>query len=316
MRGEYPMGETFKIISKVLPIIILIIFGQVLRRTGYLAETAVAGMKKLTINIALPVVIFISLSNLEFRPEHLILALFVFAISILLLFCGLLVKKATGSQNRYLPALFTGYENGMVGYGVLSVMFGQSNIYPIVILDLGQTLFFAMVFTTYMNYLNGNISAKANLFVSFWKNPFLIASVSAILLKTSGVIAFIKDTAVLECLEMFSAITTPLMCIVIGFELKIDAKRLGKPFAVVVSRLALLLCVAFLFNKFVVTRLLRLDKVFETAVYTMFMLPTFFVGATLIRDEAIEEKRFALNVISIHVIVFLVLFSMMVTANC
>jgi predicted permease len=306
------VGETLKIVSKVLPIIFLIMFGHALQRTRYLSDAAVAGMKKLTINIALPVVIFMSLSNLEFKREHLILTLFVFVISVFLLFCGLLVKKATGSQNRYLPALFTGYENGMIGYGVLSVMFGQRNIYPIVILDLGQTLFFAIVFTTYIGYLNGNISAKSNIFTSFCKNPFVIASVSAILLKTSGAVAFIKDTALMNSFEMFSAISTPLMCIVIGYELKIDAKRLAMPFAVVMSRLLLLLCVAFLFNKFIVTRFLHLEKVFETAVYTMFMLPTFFVGAALIKDDAVNEKRFALNVISIHVIVFLVLFSIMI----
>jgi predicted permease len=303
------MSEILEIIYKILPIIFLMIFGHLLKRTRYISAEVIAGMKKLAINIALPVVIFISLSSLELKPEHLVLALFVFITSILLLLCGLIVKHVTGSRNKYLPALFTGYENGMIGYGVLAVVYGQNNIYPIVILDIGQTLFFALVFTTYMNYLNGNISAKSNFFASFLKNPFVIASVSAILFKTTGALALVKDIALMECFNMFSAVTTPLMCIVIGYEMRFDIKRLGKPFAVVLSRLALLICVAFLFNEFVVSRMLKLDKMFEIAVYTMFILPPFFVGAVLIRDDAIEAKQFALNAISVHIVVFLALFS-------
>jgi predicted permease len=124
-------------------------------------------------------------------------------------------------------------------------------------------------------------------------------------------VTFIEDTALLESVKMFSAITTPLMCIVIGYDMKIDVKRIGKPLAVVTARLVLLLCVAFFFNELIVVRLLRLDAMFETAVYTMFMLPTFFAGAALIKDDALEEKRFAMNMISIHIVVFLALFSIM-----
>ena len=41
----------------------------------------------------------------------------------------------------------------------------------------------------------------------------------------------------------------------------------------------------------------------------MFMLPPFFVGALLIRGDAAEERAFALNCISLHILLFLAVFS-------
>jgi hypothetical protein len=40
----------------------------------------------------------------------------------------------------------------------------------------------------------------------------------------------------------------------------------------------------------------------------MFMLPPFFVGAVLIKEEAADAKRLALNVTSINILLFLLLF--------
>jgi hypothetical protein len=43
----------------------------------------------------------------------------------------------------------------------------------------------------------------------------------------------------------------------------------------------------------------------------MCLLPPFFVSAATIREEAREERNFALNVISLNIVVFLVCFTLM-----
>jgi predicted permease len=293
---------------------LLIALGHLLGRTGYLPPGAVAGMKKLALNIALPVVIFTSLLRLPFEPRHLAAALAVFAACGLLLLAGVGVRKLSGARNRYLPALFTSFENGMMGYGVLAVLVGQDNIYPIVLLDLGQTLFFALVFVPYMDSLNGGRRTRGQGALAFFKNPFVLASALALGLNAAGAApafgAVPPLSALLESLNLLAGVTTPLRCLVIGYDRKINPTRLAKPLGVSLLRAALLFCMALAMDRLVVQPL-GLGPAFKTAVYTMFLLPPFFVGAALIGDAEEEARQFALNVISVHIVVFLVLFTVM-----
>jgi predicted permease len=307
------MSESIIITAKILPVILLIILGYILQASHYIQVAAINGIKKIAINITLPLMIFLSLVELDFKSSYLAIVGIIFGICILLLLAGMLIKKLSGSPNRYLPVLFTSFENGMIGYGILAAMMGINNIYPIIILDMGQTLFFSLVFVTLMQALNNNTVSPVGLILGFIKNPYVWATVAALTLKGTGAIYIIREMPLLnaffECFRMLANITTPVMCLAIGYELKIDLKHLAKPLGVVALRMVLLLSVAALFNELVVTRLFHLEKIFTTAVYTMFMLPPFFVGSLLIRDEAEEEKHFAVNVISINILVFLVLFT-------
>jgi predicted permease len=309
------MTESIAVISKILPVIFLIALGGVFRKTQYVSPQIMAGMKKIAINISLPLIIFLSLIDLDFRVSYLILVFLVFAILVILLLAGMAIRRLTGSPNRYLPVLFTSFENGMMGYGILGVLFGMDNIYPIVIMDLGQTLFFSLVFVTLMGVLNGGAASPKSLLIGLIKTPYIWASVLSLTLRGTGLITPIRAmpplAAVLDCAGLLSNLATPIMCLVIGYELKIDTRRIGKPALVVLARSVLLLSIAFLFNTFVVNRWLHLEAIFETSVYTMFMLPPFFVGSLLIKDEAVEEKGFSVNVISLNILLFLFLFALM-----
>jgi uncharacterized membrane protein len=194
-------------------------------------------------------------------------------------------------------------------------MFGAGNIYPIVILDMGQTLFFSLIFVTLMGVLNNNTASPRGVILSTLTNPYIWVSAAALGLKACGGINLIRAVpplnAVLECFRLLSGVASPVMCLVIGYELKIDLKHIIKPLGVVLLRLLILLPAAALFNELAVVRLLGLEKIFTSAVYTMFILPPFFVGSLLIKDEAVEEKHFAVNVISLNILAFLALFVFM-----
>lgn len=305
----------FEFFSQLLPILLLIVFGFVLRLTGFVSPQIVEGLKEIAIQITLPVVIFLSLLELDFKPSYIVLAGAVFCVSILLLCVGTGVGKIIKSQNPYIPALFTGFENGMLGYGVLAVTLGQENIYPIIIMDLGQTFFFALFFSTYMKVKNGGIpsvSAKSIL-LGFIANPYVWASFLAIIIKGSGfgnwVSGNILAQGVLQSLNQLANLTTPLMCLAIGYGLRIQRETLKSSLRIVGLRLGIMLIVAVLFDTFLIKGLLHLDEIFTIAAYTMFLLPPFFVGALLIQDNATSEKEFAFSCISIHIVVFLLVYS-------
>ena len=62
----------------------------------------------------------------------------------------------------------------------------------------------------------------------------------------------------------------PIICIAIGSELKINPKGIGGPLLATVSRMVLLLGMAYAINEIVIDRLLNLDNIFKIALYTMF----------------------------------------------
>ncbi len=312
------MTEPAAVLTKLLPILLLMLTGYVFRHTGFVTEQVMEGLKKLAVNFTLPVVIFLSLLEPELQAAYLPLVLSVFLISCVLLVVGRLIIRCLGWQNKYAGLLFTGYENGMLGYGTFAAVFGQELIYPIVILDIGQTLFFALIFTTYMRSLNRELNeitlksaGKACL-----TNPYLLVSVAAILMNVAGLSGAVHaqpiEQGILEALQMLGGLTTPLMCLAIGYGIRLRKRYLPKALIVVALRLLLLGGIALLFNFFIVRNLLGSDSLFTPAVYTMFLLPPFFVGALLIRPDETESREFALSVISLHTIASMVLFCFMI----
>jgi len=311
------MGETLQVLCRLIPILAFIALGCVFRHTGFVSSQVMEGMKKLAVNLALPVVIFLSLLRLEIKASYLVLALFVFLISMGLLCVGRGIGRLLRWENPYASALFTGYENGMLGYGVLAAALGQTNIYPIVIMDLGQTLFFSLVFVTYMRVLNREIVAVSSKSIgrAFLTNPYVWASALAILLNCAGCVPLLETSlltqGLFEGLEQLSALTTPIMGLAIGYGLRIKRDYLRRSFLIIALRLLLLSSIAFLLDTFLIKGILHLGTVFSVSVYTMFLLPPFFVGALLIKEEAVEEREFALSTISFHILIFLVLFCVM-----
>lgn len=352
------MSQALQIGSRILPVILLIVLGHVLRRLRFIPESTIPALKKLAIQLTLPLVVFLSLVELEFQARYLALVVTIFLFTVFMLLVGFLAARLSGSGNPFLPICFTSYENGMMGYGALGAVLGTANIYPIVIMDLAQTAYFSLVFMTLIGILNrrrreaageraggeaggegsgdgersGNGEGAGNgkglkspprssslsavqVLVSFVTNPFVIVSAAALILKGTGAADLMRRTAplaaLLETCRLLSALNTPIMCLVIGYELRIEVRGLLKPLGVVALRLVLLLSGAALINYAVIGRLLHLEERFSFALYTMCLLPPFFVGAAAIREDAREERNFILNVISLNILVFLVLFTLM-----
>ena len=118
--------------------------------------------------------------------------------------------------------------------------------------------------------------------------------------------------SVFETLRLLSEMTMPIICIAIGYELKINPKGIGGPLLATVSRMVLLLGMAYAINEIVIDRLLNLDNIFKIALYTMFLLPPPFVIPIYMDEKEEENKQFILNTLSISTILSLVAFIILI----
>ncbi len=132
------MEKSFLIISKLLPVFLMITLGYVLKKLKFFSEGTVDSLKKLVVNIGLPSLLFTAFSTVSFKSKYFLLFIMMFSICVLLLLIGNILRKHLRMSSPYFPMLMTGFEAGMVGYSVYTVAFGVEKLYEFALIDFGH----------------------------------------------------------------------------------------------------------------------------------------------------------------------------------
>ncbi len=311
------MTQIYEVIIKALPVILLILLGIFLRRTQLIKKNTVDDLKKIVVNIALPSTLFLTFAGTTLQSNYLWIFVSVFAVCVLMLFIGIVLGKLIHPDNKFYPALFAGFEAGMMGYALFASFFGVENTYKFAIIDIGQVIFVFFVLVAFLQKQGGAKASIKKLVTGFILSPIILSIVLGILVGSTGLFAVASaypiTGAFTDALNLLGSMTQPLICIVIGYELHMEAKNLKKPLLTVLLRMGILLGLAFLLNTFLIDKALHLDKSFQLAVYTMFLLPPPFVIPIYMGDSAEKQKPVILDTISLHVLFSLAAFVILVT---
>lgn len=315
--GGNCMAQVYEVIIKALPVILLILLGIFLRRFQVIKKNTVDDLKKIVVTIALPSTLFMTFAQTVFQRSYLWIFVCVFAVCVLMLCAGIGFKRLFSPENKYYPALFAGFEAGMMGYALFTSFFGAENTYKFAIIDVGQVVFVFFILAAFLQKQNGKTASIRDLVKGFILSPIILSIVLGILAGSTGlftaVSAYPVTGAVTDTLKLLGSMTQPLICIVIGYELHMEAKHIGKPLLAVLLRMGILFGIAFLLNTFLIDRALHLDRSFQLAVYTMFLLPPPFVIPIYMGESAEEQKPLILNAISLHVLLSLAAFVVLVS---
>lgn len=306
------MTHVFDVLIRALPLFLMISLGAVIRKTGVLSEKSIPEIKNLIVNITLPSMLLITFAKTDFKLIYAGFAAIIFAFCCLMLGVGMIIGKKMGGGNRFYPALFTGFEAGMMGYALFATFFAEENRFAFAIVDIGQVLFVFFILTMFLRKISDTRASAGSLVKKVLISPIILAIVIGIVL---GAFGFYRDLSVFpvtgrieETLNLLGALTQPLICIVIGFELRFRFSNIQRPLTAIFLRLPIMLVSAYAINTLVVDRLLHLDPIFHLAVYTMFLLPPPFVIPIYLRSATETEKGEILDTLSLHVIVSLIVF--------
>jgi hypothetical protein len=199
-----------------------------------------------------------------------------------------------------------------MGFSIFVAVYGAEEMYKLAIMDLGQVTFVFFVLVSVLKRVNGESSGVGKLILSFVKSPVIISiflGIAAGLIDLPGILsANAAGDAIMETLNIIGSLTMPLICLAIGFELRIDKNNIVKPFLTAATRLLVLLGLAFIINQVIISGILDLDSTYEIALYTLFMLPPPFVIPIFMDGKKEQDKQLILNTISIHIILTLVAF--------
>lgn len=302
--------ESLNAFATTLPVILLVLLGLFLKRKSFFSTQSIAELKKLVVNIALPMVLLNAFGSMQFQTQYLIIVTVVFIACIVIMNLAAWLTKKNNKISNFTPMIFAGFEAGMIGYAVYTSLYGLDRVKEFAIIDLGQVLFvFFILVPTLHQKQTGNTSLSKTVF-SFLKTPVIIAIASGIFLNLTSVYQIMEQfsvsAAILETSRILSSLTMPLAALILGYELNLQPGKLQFPFFTALIRLGVWLGFAAIFNFFVIRTWLGLSPVFEIAVWFMFILPPPFVVPLYLQKTSIEDRNFVLNTITISTVLSLI----------
>jgi predicted permease len=311
--------HTIEIINRILPILLLLFLGFWLRRTHFLSEEVMEGVKKIVVNIALPAVLFLSFLQVEMESSFLFVFVMVFMLCVVLFIIGRSLKPIVAPQHDYFPNLMTGFELGMLGISLFGSAYGLEHLPYIAVIALGHEIFIWFVFLPLLLIKRDGIQKFSDLLKSFIKSPVIIGMISGILGSILGLQDILYDApitgGIMATLEFLSNLTIPLILIVVGYGIKLDWAGVGDASRVVVIRLAIVLPLALFLGTVVIVQILGLAAPYAMALFVLMIMPPPFIIPLFMRRDAVDEKRYVNNTLALYSLASIAIFAVYFVMN-
>ena len=292
-----------------LPLFFLIALGAILGKTGFFSVEMVEGLKRIVASIALPAVLFGAFSRVDVDGRLGLLALGIFVACGLMGLIGQFASHVTHLPDPATRFLFQGFEAGMLGYGLFIALFGRESVSFFATADLGQVVF---VFTALMTQLrraeNGGPIRPLILLRNMLFSPVIIAIVAGLLASVAYPDAqgspWAEHAFLAPLLTTIASLTTPLVCLVVGFGLKdFRLQGAGQALTLVLLRLGTAIVVGSLLA-FVMVSALGFPKLQSVAVLFLFILPPPFVIPVF--RTAKNDAAYISGALSVHTLVSII----------
>jgi len=282
------MDKVISIVQTALPVFLTLFLGTLCRSRQFLTRSGVDTLKKVVINITLPAVLLNAFATAEYTVAALILPAVMFTLCCVALALGKLIIRISGMKSRLAPFLATGFEAGMLGYALFSLLFPTVNISAFALPDIGQTLF---VFTLFKILISGKTDIKA-IAKDMATTPILWAVFAGVLIGATGLYGKLQEWGVSGILnsatDFVSAPTAMIILLTVGYDLVIKEIPWKKITGLIGMRLVV---AAILFGIVVLLNRTVLDGMFfEGAAILMFILPPPYV-IPVFADEPQERVQ-------------------------
>lgn len=304
-----------EVISKIIPIIMLVGLGYYIQLKKLADKQSVATIKKAIVNIALPAVIFIAFKNMELKIEYLIISLVVIAMLTVFYISGTLVNKIASLKHVLLPFTTTAYSFGLLTLPLFGAVYGIENLGIISIFGIGHEIFAWFVYLTLIRGKFGGYKFSYTTIKNFLKSPIIIMIILGLFFNITGFNKYFSSNFILSGIERtilyIASTATPVILIVVGFGLKLEHSFMKVSIKLVVVRLFIMLTIGYIFKFLVINPIIGSpSKLFNIAYFTFLISPPPFSLAIFIGEYSSEENMAIANnttVISTALCIFIFL---------
>ena len=297
--------------ARVLPVILIIALGAGLRWARLFTSNTSAEIKQLVVNITLPALLFLAFAHLDAERRYLGLVATMFLACTAGLLIGKVIQPWTKVRARTFPVLLTGFEAGMMGYALYASIYGQENLHRFALVDLGHVIFVFTVLIPVLNRRFREVRPLRKTLVGIARTPVILAIVAGLLTGGTGLLGLLTShpltSGVLDAVQLVGAMTTPLVAILIGHDLRLRPRGLSRPALTLALRLLVWIPAGLLIANLVVRRWLGLDRGYVAALMMLVVLPPPFVIPIFLPKDDRAELEFAVDVLALGALMTLVM---------
>lgn len=310
------MNSFSGILTTVLPVAVMLLLGVLCRRKKIITPEGINGLQQMVMNIALPAALFSTFYKASVTAEVALYPLTYVAVLALTLGVGFLLGKVMTSQDQYFPFVLAGYEGGMIGYALITLLKGPEGMARYALMDLGVGV---ATYTIYITLIR-KVEEKDRAFnlketlLSMVKTPALVGEVGGLLVAVTGLGALIHQSpagVIVDSLcDFISAPTSAAILLVIGYRIEFKGIQIKKVAGTILTRIAIQLVICLgvlgLFH--------LLGGEFDSAltrigvILTAILPPTFVLPIYMKNEEA---RSFYSSVITVYTLITMVAFAIM-----
>ncbi|WP_432662172.1 malate permease [Wukongibacter baidiensis] len=304
------MGE---IISKVIPIILLISLGYLVQVKGILKQSTIDEMKKVVINISLPAILFMTFLGMELKKEYFLIIITTFIMLGVFCLVGGSLNRIKSIAHPLNPFIASGFAFGLLGIPLYSTVFGAENLGKISILGVGHEAFMWFVYFTALKIRFKNARFSIDDIKGFLKSPIILSIVLGIALNILGFEVWFQERALLkgiyETLKYLANLATPLILIIIGFGFKFNKEYMKQSFRFLMIRMGVILAVGYTFKYMVIDKIITPEPLFNYAYFTLLILPPAFSLPIFVGEYSTSEhKEIANNTVVLNTLVSIIIY--------
>ena len=295
----------------ILPVMLMLFLGSVCRKKNLISREGVQALKTVAVQIALPAVLLHTFAVTQYTLSDILIPLMMYLICIIAWALGKALGKRLGLKSPFVPFLTTGFEAGMLGYALFTLLYGSGRVADFARIDLGQVLF---VFTLYKILLarqEGKKASPAQLAREMALSPIILAIAAGVTLGATGLYQDLVPSGISgildACTDFVSAPTAALILLAIGYDLVFTDIPWKDTCAVIGLRLAIMAALGG--GLLLVLRLLWPQMHAQAAVILMFLLPPPFVLPVF--AEGTEDRAYVSAALSVSTLVSIAGFALM-----
>lgn len=301
------------VVSKVIPILLLIGLGYLMRVKEISDKSTVEGIKKIVINISLPAILFITFINMQFKKGYFLAMVVTLALLCTFYVVAVLVNKIKCINHPLIPFMSTSFCFGLIGLPLYGTVFGVENLDKISIFGVGHELFIWLIYYSLLKIKFNDEKFSVAVFKGFLKSPILLSIFIGIALNLLGIGSYFHSKPLLRgiytTIQYISNLGTPLILMIIGFDLKLDKKYMKQSFIFVITRMIIILTVGYTFKYLIIDKIIEPEPLFNYAYFTLLILPIPFSLPIFVGKYSTEEyKDLANNAVVLSTVVCIITF--------
>ncbi|AEB74980.1 AEC family transporter [Clostridium botulinum] len=287
------------IVSHVIPIILLIALGYFIKCKQILDESMLEGMKKIVLNISLPAILFITFINMDIKKEHFLIMFLTLALLCVFYFVGEVVNKIKFLSHPLNPFISTGFCFGLLGIPLFGTVFGTENLGKISIFGVGHEIFIWFVYYNLVKIKLTHEKLSFKVVLDFFTSPLLLSIILGVLFNLLGFGECFKVNPLLKgiftTIQYISNLGTPLILIIIGYDLKFNKKYMKQSIIFVITRMIIILAIGYGFKFLVLDKIIASDTMFNYAYFTFLILPIPFSLPIFVSEYGTNEDKELIN---------------------